>query len=171
MLSFFSFVTEQIWSPEFITGKLQCSRDLLLNLLLIFFHATKSSLYFQRNADSKTSKRHVENISTFSVSMVTSYPSDLYRCLPHRPINLIMGQISLLSMGGKSGSELFSCTAWKDSLPTALVESQHLLGGPLILVGKKHIIYKFLYILYIKIYNMYLYLSSSSITKTICRLS
>lgn len=56
--------------------------------------------------------------------MATSYPSDLYRCLLHRPIKLIMGQISLLSMGGKSGNELFSRTAEEDSLPTALLKAR-----------------------------------------------
>lgn len=123
MLSFFSFETEKIWSPEFIIVNPQGSRDPLLNFLLTSFHAVKSCLHFQRNADSKLPKRLSEKISTFSVSMATVYPRDLSRCLLHRPINLIMGQISL--QGWQTVSGLLSSPAWEEFFTfLALAESQ-----------------------------------------------
>lgn len=138
MLSFFSFETERMWSCEFIIINPQGSRDLLLNFLFISFHAIKSCLHFQRNADSKLPKRLSEKISTFSVSMATVYPRDLSRCLLHRPVNLIMGQISLQEWQNHQWTVQLSSLGRFFFTFLALAESQVHCEAH---CGKKYIIY------------------------------
>lgn len=60
-------------------------------------------------------------------------------------------------MDGKTGTELFSYTAWKDSLPTTLAESQGSQQGILIFVGEKYIFIYFIHVFFLYRYIICIY--------------